>query len=399
MSQSHSFEQFMQIPIIFYKTIGEELFEHRSTNKLKSLLLKMYLYFGFINFNFHVMGEIVFFLKSLGTRETVLQAIAVAPCMFFSFMSNLKQILLASHKPLLRQHLKQLEDLFPTTSKKQSEYKLQHYERIMRRVMVIFTMLCMMYTSTFSFYPACKAFVNYYFLDAPRYERNFGFLVWYPFNATSTRLIYWTTYWSLGHAAYLAGVAFLCADLLLIASVTQLVMHFDYISKQLINFKGNVAKEVENIKFLNGIVDYHAKCLNISEEVNTIFSFSLLFNFLAASLNICFIGFQVTTSTTEDIIMYCIFMIASLVQVFIVCYYGDELMTASFGVGDAAYNQYWFHMGTKYKKILLLIVARSQRPASIRAPTFPPISFNTYMKVISMSYQFFALLRTTYSSD
>lgn len=39
---------------------------------------------------------------------------------------------------------------------------------------------------------------------------------------------------------------------------------------------------------------------------------------------------------------------------------------------------------------------RSQKPASIRPPTFPPISFNTFMKVISMSYQFFALLRTTY---
>lgn len=35
-----------------------------------------------------------------------------------------------------------------------------------------------------------------------------------------------------------------------------------------------------------------------------------------------------TASSIEDIVKYIIFLTASLVQVFVVCYYGDELMTA-----------------------------------------------------------------------
>lgn len=66
----------------------------------------------------------------------------------------------------------------------------------------------------------------------------------------------------------------------------------------------------------------------LSEHVNSIFSFSLLLNFITASFTICFIGFQVTASSKEDFVKYIIFLIASLVQVFVVCYYGDELMTA-----------------------------------------------------------------------
>lgn len=133
---------------------------------------------------------------------------------------------------------------------------------------------------------------------------------------------------------------------------------------------------------------------------------------------ICFAGFQITASNVEDIVLYFIFFSASLVQVFVVCYYGDEMISSvslifinfscfrssinkkctfqSSRIGHSAFNQNWLPCSTKYKRILQFIIARSQKPASIRPPTFPPISFNTFMKVISMSYQFFALLRTTY---
>lgn len=58
------------------------------------------------------------------------------------------------------------------------------------------------------------------------------------------------------------------------------------------------------------------------------YSFSLLLNFLMASMQICFIAFQVTESTIEVILIYCIFLMTSMVQVFLVCYYGDALIAA-----------------------------------------------------------------------
>lgn len=150
--------------------------------------------------------------------------------------------------------------------------------------------------------------------------------------------------------------------------------------------------------------------------MNNIFSFTILWNFIAASLVICFAGFQITASNVEDIVLYFIFFSASLVQVFVVCYYGDEMISSvsaqvpqvvqirneilyfqSSRIGASAFNHNWLPCGSKYKMIMRYIIMRSHKPASIRPPTFPPISFNTFMKVISMSYQFFALLRTTYN--
>jgi len=66
----------------------------------------------------------------------------------------------------------------------------------------------------------------------------------------------------------------------------------------------------------------------LCEHVNDLYSFSLLLNFLMASMQICFIAFQVTESTVEVIIIYCIFLMTSMVQVFMVCYYGDSLIAA-----------------------------------------------------------------------
>ncbi|KAH8380342.1 hypothetical protein KR009_010105 [Drosophila setifemur] len=394
-----TFEDMMWVPVQFYRSIGEDIYAHRSKNPLRSLLLKIYLFAGFINFNLLVIGELVFFYKSLQDFETIRLAIAVAPCIGFSLVSDFKQIAMVYRKQTLIRLLDDLEDMHPKTLAKQKEYKLPDFERTMKRVINIFTFLCLAYTTTFSFYPAIKASVKFNFLGYDTFDRNFGFLIWFPFDATSNNLIYWIVYWDIAHGAYLAGIAFLCADLLLVVMITQICMHFNYISIRLEEHPCTPGADQENKEFIIYIIRYHDKCLKLCEHVNDLYNFSLLLNFLTASMQICFIAFQVTESTVEVIIIYCIFLMTSMVQVFLVCYYGDSLIAASLKVGDAAYNQNWFQCNKTYCGLLKLLIMRSQKPASIRPPTFPPISLVTYMKVISMSYQFFALLRTTYSDN
>ncbi|XP_016933675.3 odorant receptor 67c [Drosophila suzukii] len=394
-----TFMELMRVPVQFYRTIGEDIYAHRSTNPLKSLLLKIYLYAGFINFNLLVIGELVFFYKSIQDFETIRLAIAVAPCIGFSLVSDFKQAAMVKGKKTLIMLLDDLEEMHPKSLKKQKEYRMSDFEKTMKRVINIFTFLCLAYTTTFSFYPAIKASVKFNFLGYETFDRNFGFLIWFPFDATSSNLVYWIMYWDIAHGAYLAGIAFLCADLLLVVVITQICMHFNYISMRLEEHPCKPEEDKENKEFLIYIIRYHDKCLKLCEHVNDLYSFSLLLNFLMASMQICFIAFQVTESTVEVIIIYCIFLMTSMVQVFMVCYYGDSLIAASLRVGDAAYNQKWFQCSKTYCSMLKLLIMRSQKPASIRPPTFPPISLVTYMKVISMSYQFFALLRTTYSDN
>ncbi|BFG02359.1 putative odorant receptor 92a [Drosophila madeirensis] len=391
-----TFEDLTRFPMAFYKTIGEDLYSERDKNLVRRYLLRFYLVMGFLNFNAYVVGEIAYFIVHITSTTTLLEATAVAPCIGFSFMADFKQFGLTVNRGRLVQLLDDLKALFPTTPETQKAYNVQYYQRHMNQVMTLFTILCMTYTSSFSFYPAIKSTIKYYFLGSEIFERNYGFHIYFPYDAETDLTVYWFSYWGLAHCAYVAGVSYVCVDLLLITTITQLTMHFSYMADTLEAYDGDEHTEEENVKYLQDLVVYHARALDLSEEVNSIFSFTILWNFIAASLVICFAGFQITASNVEDIVLYFIFFSASLVQVFVVCYYGDEMISSSSRIGHAAFNQNWLPCSTQYKMILKYIIMRSQKPASIRPPTFPPISFNTFMKVISMSYQFFALLRTTY---
>nr|XP_016994805.1 putative odorant receptor 92a [Drosophila takahashii] len=391
-----SFDDLTRFPMTFYKTIGEDLYSDRDPNVIRRYLLRFYLVLGFLNFNAYVVGEIAYFIVHIMSTTTLLEATAVAPCIGFSFMADFKQFGLTVNRKRLVKLLDDLKEIYPIDPESQAKYHVPYYRKHMNRVMTLFTILCMTYTSSFSFYPAIKSTIKYYLMGSEIFERNYGFHILFPYDAETDLTVYWFSYWGLAHCAYVAGVSYVCVDLLLITTITQLTMHFNFIADDLEAYDGGDHTDEENIKYLHDLVVYHARALDLSEEVNNIFSFLILWNFIAASLVICFAGFQITASNVEDIVLYFIFFSASLVQVFVVCYYGDEMISSSSRIGHSAFNQNWLPCSTKYKRILKFIIARSHKPASIRPPTFPPISFNTFMKVISMSYQFFALLRTTY---
>lgn len=256
-----TFDDFMKVPVVFYKTIGEDIFDYRSTNYRLRMLLKCLLYIGFLNFNLLVAGEIIFFIIAVQHKDTVLAAIAVAPCIGFSLVADFKQIALEQNRKIVQQHFDKMESIFPNTTAKQTRIQLHSYERTMRRVMIIFSMLCLAYTSTFSLYPACKSFVEYYILRTGKFERRFGFLIWYPYDATSNTWVYWLTYLGQVHGAYLAGVAFLSADLLLVTSITQLSMHLNYISSELEQYVADEEHDKEDLQFLKRIIEQHINCL------------------------------------------------------------------------------------------------------------------------------------------
>lgn len=65
----------------------------------------------------------------------------------------------------------------------------------------------------------------------------------------------------------------------------------------------------------------------------------------------------------------------------------------SAAVGDAIYDHDWHNADLEYKKMLVEIIIRSQKEANIRAPTFPPTSYETFMGVMSTSYKFLTVLR------
>uniref|UniRef100_T1GPT3 Odorant receptor n=1 Tax=Megaselia scalaris TaxID=36166 RepID=T1GPT3_MEGSC len=131
----------------------------------------------------------------------------------------------------------------------------------------------------------------------------------------------------------------------------------------------------------------------LCELVNNTYSNCILLSFGTASGAICFIGYNLTSSTISDAIKFGFFLSAEIAQIAAICFYGNTLLETSAAVGDAIYDHDWHNADLEYKKMLVEIIIRSQKEANIRAPTFPPTSYETFMGVMSTSYKFLTVLR------
>jgi len=256
-----TFDELTRFPMTFYKTIGEDLYSDRDPNVIRRYLLRFYLVLGFLNFNAYVVGEIAYFIVHIMSTTTLLEATAVAPCIGFSFMADFKQFGLTVNRKRLVRLLDDLKEIFPLDLEAQRKYNVSFYRKHMNRVMTLFTILCMTYTSSFSFYPAIKSTIKYYLMGSEIFERNYGFHILFPYDAETDLTVYWFSYWGLAHCAYVAGVSYVCVDLLLIATITQLTMHFNFIANDLEAYEGGDHTDEENIKYLHNLVVYHARAL------------------------------------------------------------------------------------------------------------------------------------------
>nr|WBF91115.1 odorant receptor SameORX [Schistocerca americana] len=84
-----------------------------------------------------------------------------------------------------------------------------------------------------------------------------------------------------------------------------------------------------------------------------------------------------------------------LAQLFVYCWFGDELITESENVSTVVYSTVTSLQGypVSLKRSLLLMMTRAQRPLHITAAGFFDLSRESFVKVLNVSYSFFAILR------
>nr|AOE48078.1 putative odorant receptor OR12 [Scaeva pyrastri] len=383
--------ELIRIPVEFYKTMGQDIFETAKHNRLKSISLKILLYGGLGNYIIEYMLQVVFFVLALRSNE-YLVAYAVAPSIGFGLVAYFKMMTLHMNRSSIRDILREFELIYPKTMELQRDYQIEKFYRLLKPIMKLYAGLCLMNTFYYLFFPLVKS-VSACLLFGVKFDFPLPLFIWYPYDPKGNWTLYLLTYGMQLYGSLLTAVGYLTADLFLVSSVEQLCIHFNYVSLRFEQFEPS--SDENNHRYLARIVKHHIKCLEISDSVDRIFGFSLFLNFFASSGTLCFVGFQVTSATIEELLQNIVLLVTSLSQVFIICFYGNKLMYTSQAVGEAAFGHAWYMCNMEYRRMVALVITRSQKMAAIHAPTFPPISLETFMKVISMAYQFFAVIRTT----
>ncbi|KAG8336223.1 Or13ap [Homalodisca vitripennis] len=97
---------------------------------------------------------------------------------------------------------------------------------------------------------------------------------------------------------------------------------------------------------------------------------------------------------------YLLLMSIPLMELFLFCWYGEQLRTHGLLVHKAVYFCPWYLMVPNLQKCLIIVSTRALKPVQLEImPHFIPVSLETFIGVTRLSYSAYTLLLTVTSSN
>jgi odorant receptor len=133
--------------------------------------------------------------------------------------------------------------------------------------------------------------IIYWYLADGSYQKKLPYFMWYPFDCFQP-IVYEICYVVVMWGAFTCAVGILSSDLMFCAVTTLISMRFDVLKCKI----RKVIDEKLTKKEFKKWIDDHNEIMMAVDEVERIFSVSILINFVGSSLTICLVGFQTFVS-------------------------------------------------------------------------------------------------------
>ncbi|KRG00647.1 odorant receptor 85c [Drosophila mojavensis] len=387
-------DSFMKYANFFYKCVGIEPYSSHERPKAASAWITFVFWANIVNVVFIMIAEFSFVVKAVVDKEIVL-AVMVMSYIGFIGVGLSKMFFVWLNKATLSHIVRDLEDLFPRDKPAQVACKLDYYLNSCSRISFMFSMLYSVAIWTFNLFNLIQYVIYDWWLQTRIVPETLPYPVYVPWDP-GHGLKYLLMFFNQNFAGYTSAAGQVSTDLLLCAVITQIIMHFNYLSQKFEDHQltGDWAQDS---RLLSEVVHYHNRLLRLSDQLNEIFGVPLILNFLISSFVLCFVSFELTVGVRPDeAIKLLLFLGCSLSQAYLICYHGQLIVDASSGFSMAAYNQNWIMADERYRKALVFIMMRSQDPTYLKATVFIQITRGTMTDLLQLSYKFFALLRTMY---
>ncbi|XP_053998028.1 odorant receptor 67c-like [Hylaeus anthracinus] len=149
------------------------------------------------------------------------------------------------------------------------------------------------------------------------------------------------------------------------------------------------------MRILGDLVRYHRIDYKLARVVNKIFQYMIFLQFYISSIVLCLIIYVLSTKSTlnTELIWSISYLGSMLMQVYLYCWFGNEVTLKSTSVGDAIYEMDWTTLPTSVMRDLLTIMARTKKPVVMSSGHVVSLSTESFMAIIKMSYSSYNLLK------
>ncbi|KAH8377529.1 hypothetical protein KR093_005817, partial [Drosophila rubida] len=145
---------------------------------------------------------------------------------------------------------------------------------------------------------------------------------------------------------------------------------------------------------LGQIVERHNAIIDLCTDLTAQFRVIVLMHFLSAAFVLCstILDIMLNTSSLSGLTYIC-YSVAAMTQLFLYCYGGNHVSESSAAVADTLYEMEWYKCDATTRKIILMILRRSQRAKTIAVPFFTP-SLPAFSSILSTTGSYITLLKT-----
>ncbi|KAL7737098.1 hypothetical protein ACLKA6_005315 [Drosophila palustris] len=393
--KQRSYDDFTYIPNLILKSLGIDFLQ--SPKPLwKDILMRVYSCVCFLShcyIAYYLILRTIQWEENLAGNPVIIMRFGIV--YFFVANSDVKFIIFLYYRRRLKNLNDKLKALYPNGDKQCREYRVNKFfwPRIARYgfyyyyFVVLFVVLG----------PITQAILEYlYQRHTMGSEAKFIFLSTFPmeriknmsFGTYAFSLLVDTTF-----SHFIMNIN-LGTDIWMMCHSAQLCMHFSYLGRQLAEYKPSREKEQEDLEFLVNLVRRHEQLFILHKELNDIFGIMLAYNLFSTATTLCCVVFYtILQGLNREGIGFLLFFLSTSAQFYMVSYYGQLLIDLSEHIALAAYTQNWYNASINYRKHLLLIMQRAQRPVELSAKGVIIISRETFKRMMNITYYYFTVIR------
>ncbi|XP_019885150.2 odorant receptor 49b-like [Camponotus floridanus] len=147
---------------------------------------------------------------------------------------------------------------------------------------------------------------------------------------------------------------------------------------------------------IRDLIYHHLYIYKFAHTVNAAFTMMIFVQFSLISLVLCMSVYKLSTITslfTLDFAHTFSYLCSMLMQIFLYCWYGNEVTLKSIDVSTAIYEMDWTTLRVRVMKDLMVIMMRAGTPVKMSSGYIVILSTESFMSILKISYSTYHFLK------
>ncbi|XP_011704295.1 PREDICTED: odorant receptor 46a, isoform A-like [Wasmannia auropunctata] len=152
----------------------------------------------------------------------------------------------------------------------------------------------------------------------------------------------------------------------------------------------------QNQSILRDCINHHNDIIKYAYTVNIMFAKIIAVQFAVSMMVVCSNLYRIAMAS--DYLKFIPLMLYTgcmLAQIFIYCWFGNEVKLKSLHLANSVYKMDWLELSDTSKKGLLIIMKRSTAPIEFSSAYVVTMNLESFVALLKMSYSAFNLLHQT----